>query len=139
MNYTTIEQSKKLVELGLNPESADMHYPDYYFDGNTKGPCNTPYKEVIEDLFHVYINPKTKRLLPCWSLGALMELMPKIKEDEDDGGCYPTLCKGYNTDKWHCVYRSTLHITDWYKSSIDAAFEMVVWLLENGYIKTKKK
>ena len=25
MNYTSIEQSKKLLELGLNPESADMH------------------------------------------------------------------------------------------------------------------
>ena len=77
--------------------------------------------------------------IPCWSLAALMELMPKIKEDEDDGGCYPTLCKGYNTDKWHCVYRSSLHITDWYDTSIDAAFDMMVWLLENGYINTERK
>jgi len=65
--------------------------------------------------------------------------MPKIKEDEDDGGCYPTLCKGYNTDKWHCVYRSSIHITDWCDTSINAAFDMMVWLLENNYINTEKK
>lgn len=138
MNYTTIEQSKKLVELGLSPDTADMHYPDYYFDSNAKGPCNTSYKDAIEDLFHVYINPKTKRLLPCWSLGALMEIMPKIHEDDNDNGCYPTLCKGWDNELWHCVYRYSIHITEWYSDSIEAAFEMVCWLLENDYIKKDK-
>lgn len=74
-------------------------------------------------------------LIPCWSLGALLELMPEIFEDDNDGGCNPTLSKGYDTDMWHCLYRSSTYITDWYKSPTDAAFEMVVWLLENGYIK----
>ena len=126
------------MELELSPNTADMHYPDYYFDGNAKGPCNTPYKEAIEDLFHVYINPKTKRLLPCWSLGALMEIMPKIHEYNNDNGCYPTLCKGWDNGLWHCVYRSSIHITKWYDNYMDAAFEMVCWLLENGYIKKGK-
>jgi len=79
-SYTDLEQSKKLAEI-LPLESADMHYPDYYFDGNAKGPCNTPYKEAIEDLLHVYINPKTKRLLPCWSLAALLKVIPKKIKD----------------------------------------------------------
>ena len=26
-HYTSIEQSKKLLELGLNPNTADMFYP----------------------------------------------------------------------------------------------------------------
>jgi hypothetical protein len=135
MNYTTIEQSKELLELGLNPETADMHYPDYYFDGNAKGPCNTPYKEAIEDLFHVYINPKTKRLLPCWSLGALLEVMPKE-------GIEPFIESnpfvGYGNGQYRCVYLNG----DWESSHqttgntlIEVAYNMVCWLIENGYIK----
>jgi hypothetical protein len=124
MNCTTIEQSKKLIEFGLSSETADMWWTPLNWQ------LTEYYVEVKQDGIGTPKNP-----IPCWSLGALMELMPKIKEDEDDGGCYPTLCKGYNTDKWHCVYRSSIYITNWYDTSIDAAFEMVVWLLENGYIK----
>lgn len=135
MNYTSIEQSKKFLELGLKAETADACYDVGY--GQTKAhiECENFISYFTNDEF-----PELKdRYIPCWSLGALMELMPKICEDENDGGCYPTLCKGYNTGKWHCVYRSTIYITDWYKSPTDAAFEMVVWLLENGYIKTEIK
>lgn len=127
MNYTTVEQSKKLLELGLNPETADMWWTPLNWQ------LTEYYVEVKQDGIGTPKNP-----IPCWSLGALMELMPKIKEDEDDGGCYPTLCKGYNTNKWHCVYRSSIYITDWCDTSINAAFDMVVWLLENGYIKKGK-
>lgn len=74
---------------------------------------------------------KIKQVLPCWSLGALMELIPKIYESEDDGGCYPTLCKRYDTDKWHCLYhRDTLYQTRQYDTAIEAVIEMVIWLLK---------
>lgn len=134
MNYTSIEQSKKLLELGLKAETADTCYDVGY--GQTKAhiECENFISYFTNDEF-----PELKdRYIPCWSLAALLELMPKIKEDENDGGCYPTLCKGYNTNKWHCVYRSSIYITDWYDTSINAAFDMVVWLLENGYIKKGK-
>lgn len=153
MNFTSIEQSKKLLELGLSPESADMHYPDYYFDGNAKYPCNTPYKEAVEDLFHVYINPKTKRLLPCWSVGALFEVIPSVIKSHNK--------KYYLTyfrlkENRHYIYylssdpyrgieeRLELTYPDecntfniFGETMIKATYEMVVWLLENGYIKTK--
>lgn len=143
MNYTTLEQSRKLLELGLNPETADMtilheepyETSDSKFNGIHEILC-VPFRKYDKPFRQKYRNIS---YFPAWSLGALIELMPKICEDENDGGCYPTLCKGFNTDMWHCVYRSTLHITDWYKSPIDAAFEMVVWLIENNYIKTEKK
>ena len=60
--------------------------------------------------------------------------MPKLHEfenDPDDGGCQPNLCKGWDNNQWHVVYRSSIHITDWYDDPIDAAFEMVCWLKEN--------
>lgn len=125
--YTTIEQSKKLVELGLSPKTADMCYIQHFDES---------YNEVIsiEEDPRLAYNIDTIDL-PCWSLGALLELMPKIQEDENDGGCYPVLCKGWDNGQWHCVYRSSIHITEWYDNSIDAVLDMVCWLLENNYIK----
>ena len=124
MNYTSIEQSKKLVELGLNPDTADMWWIPLNWQ------LTEYYIEVKQDCINTPKNP-----IPCWSLGALLEMMPKIHEDNNDNGCYPTICKGWDNDLWHCVYRSSIHITEWYYNHIDAAFEMVCWLLENGYIK----
>jgi hypothetical protein len=98
-SYTDINQSKKLAEI-LPLESADMHYPDYYFDGNAKSPCNTPYREAIEDLLHVFINPKTKRLLPCWSLAALINIIP---QEIFDGEYIINITEGRN-NRWVLTY-----------------------------------
>ena len=129
-HYTSIEQSKKLLELGLNPESADMHYPDYYFDGYANGPCNTSYKEQIENLLSVYINPDTRRILPCWSIGSLIDIIPS------------SINFGYENDfHFNLTKTPSGYITDFYEESfggdttIDTCYRMIVWLLENGYIK----
>ena len=131
-HYTTIEQSEKLVELGLNPETADMYY---FCDPTPAGSVMYPTLIFVEKHIHSRLPEYDKGDIPCWSLGALLELMPKIQEDENDGGCCPVLCKGWNNGQWHCLYRSSIRITKWYDNLIDAAFEMVCWLLKNGYIK----
>lgn len=72
--------------------------------------------------------------IPAWSLSALLDLMPKLYEFEnetDDGGCQPNLCKGWDNNLWHVVYRSSIYITEWHEDPIDAAFEMICWLKEN--------
>jgi hypothetical protein len=69
MNYTTIEQSKKLLELGLNPESADMWWTPLNWQ------LTEYYVEVKQDGIGTPKNP-----LPCWSLGALLELIPDIPD-----------------------------------------------------------
>lgn len=118
---TSIKQSKKLLELGIDRKSSDMYYwcgEDLRIGG---------YKAQDEELD-----------IPAWSLTALLGLMPKIYEyenDPEDGGCQPNLCKGWDNNQWHIVYRPSLYITDWYDDPLDAAFQMVVWLKENGKIK----
>ena len=63
---TTIEQSKRLLELGLKPETADM----YYHEGSEDVAGNIEYHKNIrrerEILYPDYI--------PAWSLDRLMEL-----------------------------------------------------------------
>ena len=139
---TTIEQSKKLIELGIDVNTADMRYgyiapydySDRMFDG---GYDEVPYPKDFLKRNPNFSENEYDGELPAWSLAALLGLMPKLYEfenDPDDGGCQPNLCKGWDNNQWHIVYRSSIYITEWYDDPIDAAFEMIVWLKENGKI-----
>ena len=121
MNYTSIEQSKKLLELGLSPESADMCYQ------------HIPELKAWDSVPEVAKYIKESIAIPCWSIGALLkmalvekfEITPDfdgkvviIPEFRDENGTYST-DEAYFTGK----------------ELIDAFYEMVVWLLEHDYIK----
>lgn len=63
LDYTTPEQSKRLIELGVPIESANIvyyHTPDSWYD---------PY--LITENRHIE-NLKSGKGLPCWSVGRLM-------------------------------------------------------------------
>ena len=123
-HYTTIEQSKKLVELGLSPDTADMFY--------SRRPTKKSKYGVFPDFKpEGRLEVFTKVDLPCWSLGALLEVMPEIDNQ------LPSLRKYKN---YYCVVYSDnvtrLGDNQWQngKTPAEAAYNMVVWLLENGYI-----
>ena len=115
-----------LLILGLNPESADMFWmldsKDYY------EPVCIPYSESGAD---------KDDGIPCWSVAALLELMPKqiIYEEES---CSPILLS-YKNDWYACIYVNKYMefafdpIGD-RETAIEACYEMVCWLLENKYI-----
>lgn len=139
---TTIKQSKKLLELGVDRNTADMRYgyiapydySDRMFDG---GYDEVPYPKDFLKRNPNFSENEYDGELPAWSLTALLGLMPKIYEyenDPEDGGCQPNLCKGWDNNQWHIVYRTSLYITDWYDDPLDAAFEMICWSKENNKI-----
>jgi len=113
---TSIEQSKKLVELGLDIKTADM-----YFDKTTK----LLYPSVSGSI-------PIDWTIPAWSLSALLGLMPELD------GRNPSLNRIINTDKWwimyHCTATLSLIRIKACDNPLDAAFEMVCWLLENKKI-----
>ena len=134
MISTTIEQSKHLLELGLDPASADMEYCyiDEFNSGlQVKGDINAEVDRRLDMMFGV-------THIPAWSLSALLEVMPKeIKKDD----------KQYNfhLETTHNLYYVSyyrydidgiryLHTTEMNNCTIDAAYEMVCWLLEQGLI-----
>ena len=54
------------------------------------------------------------------------------------------LVKSLLEEKYYCHYHGIgtfkeVYTTTFHEEPIDAAFEMVCWLLENGYIKKSKK
>lgn len=112
---TTIEQSKKLIELGLSADTADMYYPL---------PCDE------SDLPQVGVCGFG--CTPAWSLSALIELMPiKIRNSKQF-----TIYKGesgysltyFFHDEDYPIIKDGVTI-------LDTAFEMVCYLLENKLIK----
>lgn len=150
-HYTSIEQSKRLLELGLNPESADMHYSNMsirgvmYSDPFRAG--LSPYKDAVKhnkENIELFLNGTDYKgiiaweVLPCWSLSALLELMPTtIKGFEE----HRPIIEKFHEDDYSCKYididdkNNMVLVRRYGKMPINAAFEMVCWLLENGCIK----
>ena len=102
-SYTDIEQAKKLAEI-LPIESADMwFYPypndEYWYDVPNMGNADKKYNQ-----------------LPCWSLMALLEILPhgKILLHDKGGLGYKCICNNIDTD--------------FHDSPVDACYEMILKL-----------
>ena len=61
---TTLEQSKRLLDAGLNPNTADLYYT--IFDGN----C-VPHLVLTEMTDRHWKDLCPRVYTPCWSVGAL--------------------------------------------------------------------
>lgn len=95
-SYTDIEQSKKLAEI-LPIESADMWY-SYY--GNPKYNPTIAYEG--KQWFLCQIRNSSYIDIPCWSLAALLNILPNgtdIVKDEADTENERYMCTvGINDD-----------------------------------------
>ena len=124
---TTVEQSKKLIELGLDIETSDM-----YWDFQETG-----YILIADELCYYHNDSE----IPAWSLAALFELLPKeIEFYSDECEFIPLLSRYYDDkSKFICNYDNGA-CEHWYieDSPVDAVYNMLVWTIENGYFKTNK-
>lgn len=121
---TTIEQSKKLIELGLSADTTDM----YYYN-------NDEIPQVISDIKSLKENINPKFYTLAWSLSALIELIPNKISISDD--LYYVCYKRNSAElrgpiTWDGHQKTKLFKAD---NTIDATFEMVCYLLENKLIK----
>jgi hypothetical protein len=107
---TDINQSKKLIELGIDVNTADMWYQHIGYsitDGKEK---LTYFPIVIRDNI-------SDDDIPAWSLSALLKLIPiPILSTINNRFCCET-----------CEFSSK-----YYDEPVDAAFEMICWLKENN-------
>ena len=116
---TSIEQSKKLLSLGLDPGTADMCWTKYIDNGDITS-------------LHVTVNYGIVPIdYPCWSLTALLKLMPRIIPNEG------ILCitPSHKDSGWVVGYDEE---NASFPTLIDTAFEMVCQLIEQGHIKVNK-
>lgn len=77
----TIEQSKRLLELGLKPETADMFYSAKHI-GKDIVRYSDPQMLVHNDHFEIFVDDQ-----PAWSLHRLIAMLP-----DRDRACIADYC-----------------------------------------------
>ena len=119
-SYTDLEQSKKLAEI-LPIESADMYW-DYDYSINNTGKYKY-YPMIMNDQFDDVC-------IPCWSLAALLNLIPKHIKDFN----VLRIDIGENEFAiWYdeIGYGVNLELPDiWMKEPVNACVEMILKLNE---------
>ena len=135
---TSIEQSRKLIELGIDIKTSDM----YYWCG-----------EELRIYVGGYKAQNKEYDIPAWSLSALMSLLPsifKVKGEYSETTCYKIDIRRYALTKDVDIYQiaygnyrfnddgsfswSDMINTGQREELIDAAVEMLTWLKENNII-----
>lgn len=131
LGWTTLDEAKKLVEAGLDTNTADMGY-----ELETQSPRATSFTQLEKYFKALYVSPiyePMTKAYPCWSLGALIGILPyKIKYEQDtyrvlgtkNHVSYPRL-----TTLWPELYSKDGNNT------IECVVNMIIILLEDGYIK----
>ena len=116
---TSIEQSQKLIELGIDVNTADMLWT-YDFTVNDINGLN-----VISN----HLKPEENDV-PAWTLTALLRLMPT--DDKKDEYYVDTESHSdYHIVSYKNCWDGCIHSEDSEESLLDAAYEMIVWLKEN--------
>lgn len=107
---TSIEQSQKLVELGIDANTADMIY------------------NVFDESYVRHGIPIDKYHTPAWSLAALLEVLPLEVEThkQTDGHKIYHYVESYMKRMGKDVYIST----ERYENLVDACVEMILKLHE---------
>lgn len=138
-HYTTIEESKKLLEIGIPVESADMYYC-YSMDIKIEEFDYDETPTIIDD-----VNKADVYDIPCWSLNALLELMPKsINKYDELNRCNKNYSINLFRSYYHCCSYSfgpslkeenhdnlcCFGEENW----IDAVVKTIIWLKEQKYI-----
>lgn len=114
---TSLEQSQKLIELGIDVNTADMDYIQF---------ANDP--KVYDCVINIYNNEHEDDWIPAWSLSALLALTPVL--DIDGEPVFFWLTTGLET--WYAEYVNVAMFDA--SNPIDAVYEMVCWLKENKKI-----
>lgn len=141
---TTVEQSIKLSELGIDPSTADMHWESVYNDEYRLALSTT--KEAVEAVERMQDSLKTTfdvKLVPAWSLSALLSLLP-IHISIKKGYFYSLEWQFWNdnslryvtpySDERECLIDIYSDHDEKLKDSVDTAVEMVCYLKENKLI-----
>lgn len=131
----SIEQMKHLKELGLDTSDASMYWARVSHgsrvDDKSKGKWFLSlYKEFQTCGFISYES------IPTYTLQNILDKLPCFIGNE-------VLTMQKLADSYTCLYiepytRSMINITE-SKEPIDAAYDMLCWCIENGYVKIGKE
>ncbi len=123
---TDLSQSKKLLELGFDVNTADMVWIEDYLGYDSDGKRKHGKYRLYGDML---IPAYGQDSVPAWSLNPLLNIIKNRKD------CNKVELLSNYSSKW--ALTTTYYDSIWKEKEIiaedpiDAAFEMVVWLKEN--------
>ena len=136
---TSQEQSKELIELGIDVNTADMFWNTLFSKKSEAQVDNHHLADEYDDWYRV----------PAWSISALMNLLPSefTEVGEYSETTYKIDIRKYALTDDVDIYQIAYGNYRWYDDGscswsdminngekeelIDAVFQMVVWLLKN--------
>ena len=120
---TTIEQSKRLLELGLDDNTADMFHPAQHIGKDIVRYSDSPMR-VQEEHFEIFVDD-----LPAWSLHRLIAMLPdffsnlgrqfNLKMDK----CFLRYCTARNDEYIYFQQKDTLY---------DNIIDCIEWLIKGN-------
>mgnify|MGYP003531499906 FL=1 len=115
---TSVEQSKRLLELGLKKETADCHW--FYHNEHWE-------IKIGLDLISCE-NLYPKYYIPAWSLHRIIELMPEVIFDA-------LLCVFKDSIKYEALVFDRIEVLNDVVSDnmYDNAIATIEWLIKEGY------
>lgn len=123
-NYTTPEQSKKLLELGLDSKTADYMFVWDFTSGALNG-----HHEIIPGYFE-----PTEKDLVSWSLARLLDLFPPDKPGEGFFITWDRENRGWNVMS-RCVVKEKSIVTESVGPVLlDCVFDVLCGLLSKKII-----
>ena len=153
---TTPSQSRRLLECGVDPETADMHWYGAIVPrgGSLTSPpepseewdlFNSPYGFMPEEMQKAKLMEDYNEIIPAWSLSTLLSLLPK--EIDIDGYAYRISIYFENPDEpvignqWCLCYKPKKHneksriddVPRYAPDLIECAVMMIEWLTANNY------
>ena len=138
----SIEQMNHLKELGVDISGASMFWEKQKVDWMGNDINNEPYL-IFKRRSRVIQNFESYEVTPAFTLQDILEMLPKrisvVDEEYDDVYHIYILmsdCKGrvsYDTINYN--YHNTYLIDFDGDNILDASYEMLCWVAENGYLK----
>ena len=134
---TTKEQSARLLQCGVDPETADMSWRTILCPSDNE-PWGDPQLLVLpySAAKDIYASDYVE---PAWSLSALLGLLPKEIYDESDDSFYFSLAKELPLTNEYCA----TYLPCWDKGDalvrkhdndpIEACVRLIEWLTANNY------
>ena len=129
---TSPEQSKKLIELGIDINTADMHYSTWTILNEGEYILSPNQGETIEELQEDYGN----QVIPAWSLSALIQVLPITIVDSWTDYCLMLDIKAKMPRyvKYGDVYHPEFPWDFKKQSLLDSVVESIFWLHNNNYL-----
>ena len=127
MTYTTLQQAKELIKLGLPESTADM-----YYEQDTDSPV---------DSWKVGIGKPDQSQNPCWSAESLLEMLPTILYGDDGYPSHSLIFQRYESNSYLVEYAlnygdNVTSINDFSEEGelLNTLVKAILWLLKNKYL-----